>query len=131
VSTLDRTTKRILVVEDDMSIGNMCQRVLTREGFEVDTAVNGALAQEMIDKKRYHICLIDIRTPQMSGVELYQWIQDKYSQMANGVIFTTGSLIGEEIQTFIRQSGRPFLPKPFAPDELTAIIEKSLTQSAR
>jgi DNA-binding response OmpR family regulator len=131
VSTLDSTTKRILVVEDDTSIGDMCQRVLTREGFEVDTAANGTLAQEMIDRSQYHICLIDIRTPRMSGAELYQWLQDRYPQMANGVIFTTGSLIGEEIQTFIRQSGRPFLPKPFAPDELTAIIEKSLRQSER
>jgi DNA-binding NtrC family response regulator len=131
MSTLDRTTKRILVVEDDASISNMCQRVLTREGFEVDIAVNAGLARDMIEKKEYHVCLVDIRTPQMSGVQLYQSLQEKHPHMVNRVIFTTGSLIGEETQTFIRQSGRPFLPKPFTPDELTEIVEKSLSQRRR
>jgi DNA-binding response OmpR family regulator len=128
MNTLDRPTKGILVVEDDASIGNMCQRVLTREGFEVDIAVTGQLAQDMIEKKQYDVCLVDIRTPQMSGAELYHWLQEKHPQTTNRVIFTTGSLIGEETQMFIRQSGRPFLPKPFTPDELTEIIEKCLRQ---
>jgi DNA-binding response OmpR family regulator len=82
----------------------------------------------MIDKKQYHICLIDIRTPQMIGTELYQWLQKKYPQVANQVIFTTGSLIDEKTMAFIQQSGRPFLPKPFTPKELTAIVKESLKQ---
>jgi len=128
MNTLDSTTKRILIVEDEPSIGTMCQRVLAKEGFEVEIAVNGTLAQEMIEKKQYHICLIDIRTPRMSGAELYQWLQKNYLQVANHVIFTTGSVIDEETMTFIQQSGRPFLPKPFTPNELTAIVKESLKQ---
>jgi len=131
MNTLDPATKRVLVVEDDASIGNMCQRVLVREGFEADIAVNAALAQNMIDKTQYDVCLIDIRTPQMSGVELYQWLQEKHPQTANRVIFTTGSLIDDKTKAYIRQSGRPFLPKPFTPDELTGIIERSLRQRSR
>jgi len=118
--------KRILIVEDEPSIGIMCQRVLSREGFEVEIAVNGTLAQDMIEKKQYHICMIDIRTPKMSGAELYQWLQKNYPQVANNVIFTTGSVIDEQTMTFIEQSGRPFLPKPFTPNELTAIVKEAL-----
>jgi len=92
----------------------------------VEIAANGILAQEMIGKKQYHIFLIDIRTPKMSGTELYQWMQRKYPQVANHVIFTTGSLIDVKTMTFIEQSGRPFLPKPFTPDELTAIVKEAL-----
>ena len=115
-----------MLVEDEPSIGNMCQRVLTREGFEVEVAVNGRLAKDMIDKRQYHICLIDIRTPEMNGTELYQWLLKKYPQVANQVIFTTGSLVDEKTMTFIEQSGRPFLPKPFTPEELTAIVKEAL-----
>jgi DNA-binding response OmpR family regulator len=104
----------------------MCQRVLAKEGFEVDIAVNGTLAQDMIGKKQYHICLIDIRTPKMNGTELYHWMQKKYPRLANQVIFTTGSVMDERTMTFIEQSGRPFLPKPFTPKELTAIVKKTL-----
>jgi DNA-binding response OmpR family regulator len=117
-----------LVLEDEPSIANLCQRVLTREGFEVEIAVNGRLAQNMIEKRQYHICLIDIRTPKMSGAELYQWLQKKYPQVANQVIFTTGSMIDEKTMTFIEQSGRPFLPKPFTPNELTAVVKEALKQ---
>lgn len=106
----------------------MCQRVLTREGFEVEIAVNGTLAQDMIEKRQYHICLIDIRTPKMNGTELYQWLQKKYPRLANQVIFTTGSLLDEKTMTFIKQSGRPFLPKPFTPNELIAIVKESPKQ---
>jgi len=128
MNTLDSTTKRILIVEDEPSIANLCQRVLAREGFEVEIAVDGTLAQEMIEKKQYHICMIDIRTPKLSGAELYQWLQKNYLQVANNVIFTTGSVIDEKTMAFIEQSGRPFLSKPFTPKELTEIVEKSLKQ---
>ena len=92
----------------------------------MEIAINGLLAQDMIEKKQYQICLIDIRTPQMSGLELYQWLTKKYPQVANKVIFTTGSVIEEKTMTFIEQSGRPFLPKPFTPSELTTVVKEAL-----
>jgi len=102
----------------------MCQRVLTREGFEVEVAINGRLAQDMIEKRQYDLCLIDIRTPEMNGTELYQWLQKKYPRVANHVIFTTGGVLDEKTMPFIKQSGRLFLPKPFTPDELITIVRK-------
>jgi DNA-binding response OmpR family regulator len=106
----------------------MCQRILTREGFEVDIAVNGIVAQDMIKKRQYDICLIDVRTPEMNGTELYQWLQKKYPRVANQIIFTTGGVLDEKTMPFIKQSGRLFLPKPFTPDELTKIVRKALKQ---
>jgi DNA-binding response OmpR family regulator len=116
--------KRILVVEDEPAISDVCQRVLIGEGFEVDIAVNGEVAQDMIEEKQYDSCLIDIRTPRMNGRELYQWLQEKHPQLATGVIFTTGEMMGGDIQSFLEQAARPFLPKPFTPDELRAIVRE-------
>jgi DNA-binding response OmpR family regulator len=104
----------------------MCQRVLTKEGFEVEIAVNGRLAQDMIEERQYHLCLVDIRTPEMNGTELYQWMQKKYPRLANQIVFTTGSVMDEKTMTSIEQSGRLFLPKPFTPEELIAVVEKAL-----
>ena len=116
------------MVEDEPSIGTMCQRVLTREGFEVDIAVNGRVAQDMIEEQQYDLCLVDVRTPKMSGTELYQWLQKKYPQLTNRVIFTTGSIMGGDNLTFVEQTGRPFLPKPFTPNELKVIVQEALKQ---
>jgi len=131
MNTPDRTTKRILVVEDEPSISQICLRVLTREGYKVDIAVNGRVAQDMIDEEQYDFCLIDMRTPKMNGPELYQWLKEKYPQVANRVIFTSGDVMGGDIKSLLEQSGRPFLPKPFTPDELKAIVQEALKQIER
>ena len=120
--------KIILVVEDEPAITSVCQRVLTNEGFKVDIAVNGKVAQEMVEKKRYTLCLIDIRTPEMNGMELFQWLKDRHPETADRVIFTTGDIMGGETTGFIEQSGMPFLPKPFTPDDLQTIVSNTLKQ---
>ncbi len=121
-------TERILVVEDEPVICEVCLRALTSEGLEVDIAVNGYVAQEMLTKKDYDLCLIDVRTPVMDGKELYHHINEKYPELAEGVIFTTGDVLGGDTKSLVEQSGRPYLPKPFTPDELRAIARETLRQ---
>ena len=113
--------KRVLVVEDEPAISDVCRRVLTGEGFEVDIAVNGEVAQDMIDKKQYDLCLVDIRTLAMNGRELYQWLKEKHPQLASRVIFTTGDVMGGDTPSFLDQAA-----KPFTPDELKAIVREAL-----
>ena len=119
---------RILVVEDEPAVCQVCQRILTSEGFEVDIAVNGDVAQDMLGKKDYDLVLIDIRTPVMNGKQLYQVIIEKHPKLANSVIFTTGDVIGKDTTTFLAQTDRPFLSKPFTPDELKTIAKETLRQ---
>jgi len=121
-------TKRALVVEDEPPISEVCRRVLISEGFEVDIAANGKVAQDMLKEKQYDLCLVDIRTPTMSGMELYKWLKEKHPQMAGRVIFTTGDLMSGNTQSFVEQTGRPFLSKPFAPSELQAVARETLWQ---
>ena len=119
---------RVLVVEDEPAISRVCLRVLSSEGFEVDIAVNGDVAQGMLEKKDYDLCLIDIRTPVMNGKQLYQFIIEKHPRLANRVIFTTGDVTDGYTQRFVELSGRPFLPKPFTPDELRTIVRETIRQ---
>ena len=120
--------KRILLVEDEPAISQVCQRVLAGEGFEMETAVSGDVAQGMLGKKEYDLIIIDIRTPVMNGKELYQYISEKYPELVERVIFTTGDVLGGETKGFLEQRGRPLLLKPFAPDNLKAIVKETLRQ---
>jgi len=120
--------KRILVVEDEPAICELCRRVLASEGFEVDIAGNGKVAQDMLAERQYALCLFDIRLPEMNGIELYQWLKEKHPQLAGRVIFATGSVMGEDTRTFMEQSGRPFLPKPFTTDKLKAMVRETLEE---
>ncbi len=123
--------KKILVVEDEPAIRDLCQRVLASEGFEVDIAVNGKIAQEMLEQKQYDLCLFDLMTPAMNGKELYQWLKEKLPQLASRVIFTTGDVMSGDTQNFLEQDARPFLPKPFTPDELKTIMRETLKEGEK
>jgi len=120
--------KRILMVEDEPAICELCQRVLTGEQLQVDVAANGELAQAMIAKERYVFLLIDIRLPIIDGKELYLWLKDEYPRLTGRVVFTTGSVIGPDTMSFLKESGRPWLPKPFTPDKLRAMVRKTITE---
>ena len=128
MKTPERDVKRILVIEDEPGIGDLCQRVLTDEGFEADIAVNGKIAQDMIGEKQYDLLLLDIRMPVMTGEEFYQWLEEKHPQLISRVIFTSGSVVSGDTLRFMEQTGRPSLPKPFTPDELRNIINKTVQE---
>jgi two-component system NtrC family sensor kinase len=95
-------------------------------GARVDTAANGRIAQEALAKQCYDLLLVDIRMPDMDGKELYAWLKQTHPQLANRVIFATGELITGDIESFLKQSGRPFLPKPFGNGELEAVVNQTL-----
>jgi DNA-binding NtrC family response regulator len=126
IMTDSADNKRILVVEDEPSISSLCVRVLMGEGLEVSIAVDGRAAEEMLDRNNYDLCLIDIKTPVINGKEIFQYINDKHPELVNGVILTTGDVIGGETQSFLKETGRLFLLKPFAPEELRAIVKEAL-----
>jgi len=118
--------RRILSVEDEPSIRQVCHRILTSQGYQVDFAVNGVAAESMLMKADYDLLLVDIKTPVMDGKQLYRYIKKRYPKLADRVIFTTGDVINDDTQSFLERTGRPFLLKPFSPDELKALVRENL-----
>jgi DNA-binding response OmpR family regulator len=123
----DDRRKRVLVVEDEPLIAKVCVRTLTAEGFVVDIAVNGKIAHQWLNNNKYDLCLVDIRTPEMNGMELYRQLKEDRSEMTNRVLFTTGDMINDDIKVFLKETGRPFLAKPFTPQELRSMVEAAWT----
>ena len=118
--------KSILVVEDEPVIAMVCSRTLSAEGFHVEIAVNGLVALDILDKKEYDLCIADIRTPSMNGMELYEHLAAEHPVMADRIIFTTGDVLSGNTKAFLEKTNRPYLPKPFTPDELRAIVRTAL-----
>jgi CheY-like chemotaxis protein len=117
--------KIALIVEDEPAISRACQRVLKSEGFEVDIAVNGVMAIQMVNGKNYDICLSDVCMPGMSGIELYWYLEKIRPDLANKMVFTTGDVLSGSTSDFLKEVKRPFLAKPFTPDELKEVLRVS------
>ena len=127
--TQDNThRRRALVVEDEPVISRICRRMFMAEGFDVDIAMNGLIAKKMVDDKSYDLYLMDIRTPGMDGTQLYQYLEQEHPELVRRVIFTTGDVMSGRITQFLEGIKRPFLPKPFTPDELKQVIRDALAE---
>jgi len=126
---VENTGLKILVIEDEPFIGRVCTKTLTAEGFEVDVASNGLIALEMFGKKKYDLIFSDVRTPEMNGIEFYKRIKQQNPAMANRVIFTSGDVMSPDVKEFMSTNQNPFLPKPFMPDELRAIVRQTLSNN--
>ena len=119
-------TRRILVIEDEKAICEVFMIVLKSEGFEVDIAGNGKLAEEKVKEKNYDLIIVDIRTPIMNGKEFYQSIIENKPEMSKRIIFTTGDVMEGDTVNFIRQVNKPCLAKPFTPTELREMVREVL-----
>lgn len=118
--------QKILVVEDEPTICWVCSQMLTGEGVEVDKVANASIAEGMLEKKEYDLLLVDIRTPVMNGKQLYQSIAEKHPELTSRVVFTTGDVLGGDTKSFLEQSGRLFLSKPFTTNELKTVVREAL-----
>jgi CheY-like chemotaxis protein len=122
----DSNGKSVLVVEDESIIAIVCERTLIAEGFQVDVAINGEIALDMWKEKAYDLCISDIRTPHMNGMELFEQVRDEAPEAANKFIFTTGDVMSAAVKEFLDTTGRLYLAKPFIPDDLRAVVWKAL-----
>ena len=118
--------KSVLVVEDEPGIARICVRTLVAEGFQVDIAVNGEIGLDMWRKKNYDLCISDIRTPHMSGIELFHQLKNENPEAVKKFIFTTGDVLSANVKEFLEATGRPYLPKPFTPEDLRTIVRQAL-----
>ena len=96
---------RILIIEDDEEMCEELKLILEDENYQVDTVFDGADGIRAIEKSRYNLVLLDLKMPEMSGVEVLKRMHKDFGGVK--VIVLTGSPIMEEI------SGEHFNEKVF------------------
>jgi len=72
--------------------------------------------------ERYDAILTDIRMPDIDGRSLYEEIQRRWPGQVGRVVFVTGDTLAAGVRTFVAESGRPVIEKPFLPSEVRRII---------
>ena len=88
---------RILVAEDDEPIRVLVSTVLTREGYHVDAAENGAVAVERIKAAAYDALILDFMMPVMNGLQVLDWLKRERAGTAKScVIVLTAASAGPQ-----------------------------------
>jgi len=106
---LDKNVK-ILIVDDDENIRKTMKTILEDEGYVVDLAATGNEAVEMTWKTAYNIALLDIRLPDMEGVELLKLIKDNVPRTRK--IMVTGYPSMQNAISALNKNADAYLVKP-------------------
>ncbi len=114
----------ILVVDDELSMRELLELMLGKEGYRVACAENGHAAVSMVAKERYDLLLCDIRLGDISGLEVLRAC--KRAQPNTVVIMISAYASTETAVEAMNAGAFDYVPKPFDKDELVEAIAKAL-----
>jgi CheY-like chemotaxis protein len=115
---------QVLVIDDDAVVGRSFDRVLTKKGYEVNTALTGEEGLERIEAKNYDVVFTDIQMPGMNGMEVAEHIKSKCPWTPVVVITGYGTEEHEAQASVLGVSG--FVHKPLTPEIIESITLKAL-----
>lgn len=115
---------KILIVDDEVNIGILLSKFLTRNGYEVTTSTSGETALEYMTKENYNLVLCDFRLEDTDGREMLRKIKTTYPN--TGVIIVTGYSDIKLAVELIKMGAYDYITKPLYPDEILNTINKAI-----
>ncbi|MCP4098854.1 MAG: response regulator transcription factor [Planctomycetaceae bacterium] len=114
---------RLLLVEDDLTLGKMVDDFLTGHGFRVRWESNGLRALGLIDSEHFDVLILDIGLPGMDGIEICRTVRDRFS---GSIIMLTAR--GDEIDEVVclEVGADDYIAKPVRPRALLARLKVHL-----
>jgi two-component system alkaline phosphatase synthesis response regulator PhoP len=112
--------KKVLIVDDEEDILTFLSYQFNKNGFDVTTALDGALGLSEFEDKEFDIILTDIRMPNMDGIEMCVEIRKK--DIITPIVFLTAVTDDYKILHAMRTGADQFLDKPIKLDELMYIV---------
>jgi DNA-binding NtrC family response regulator len=116
--------EKILIVDDDIILGESMVSILESEGHRVDVANNGKAAKTRIQNQFYNLILLDIRLPDITGIELLSII-NKHSPRTRKIVLTGFPDINTAIRA-VNEKADAYLVKPFEAEKLIKVINDNL-----
>ena len=115
---------RILVIDDDENIRKVLETILEDEGYIVETAETGKKGIEQSEKAFYNLALIDVRLPDMEGIELLSKLRNTKPKMRK--IIVTGYPTLQNAVAAVNKGADAYVMKPFEVDKILETIREQL-----
>lgn len=112
---------KILVVEDDRTVGQYVRRGLEEHGYHADLVADGLEALRQVSGQHYDLVVLDLRLPGMTGLELLRTLRDR-GQTVPILVLTAQDAVDFKVQA-LRAGADDYVTKPFSFEELLARVE--------
>jgi two-component system cell cycle response regulator len=117
---------RVLVVDDDRTILELLENLLSGLGYECALAQDGREAVQLLQQEHFDVVLTDMIMPHLGGLELLRHIRENYPR--TDVIVVTGHPANFTFTSVIKAGAIDFIVKPFNGDELEAKLSRVLRE---
>ncbi|MBX5328649.1 MAG: response regulator [Candidatus Bathyarchaeota archaeon] len=117
-------TARILIVDDDENIRKVLATILEEEGYNVESVDTAKKAIKATTKKFYNVALIDIRLPDMEGIELLTRMRETTPRIRKVII--TGYPTLQNAVEAVNRGADAYIMKPFDMDKVLTTIKEQL-----
>ncbi len=115
---------KILIVDDEQPIRLACAKILAEQGAVTEVAENGLVGLEKAKEQGFDLALIDLKMPQMDGMELLEHLNQLDPDLIKIVI--TGYATLETAIEAVQKGAYDYIPKPFTPGELRTRVNRGL-----
>ncbi|RYZ97188.1 MAG: sigma-54-dependent Fis family transcriptional regulator, partial [Sphingobacteriaceae bacterium] len=112
------------IIDDEVNVGLLLSKFLTRNGFDVTTATNGASGLDCLKNTEFSLVLCDYRLEDTDGREILRAIKSNYPK--TGVIIITGYSDIKMAVELIKMGAYDYITKPLYPDEILNTINKAI-----
>ncbi|MBL7016626.1 MAG: sigma-54-dependent Fis family transcriptional regulator [Kiritimatiellales bacterium] len=115
---------RILIVDDEPTILNLLNKILTGQGYDTTPASNGEKALQLLESEAFDLMISDINMTPVNGMELLRKSSKSYPDM--GVIMLTAyGTVGTAVEA-MKEGAFDYITKPFKLDELVLTVQRAL-----
>jgi len=115
---------RTLIIDDDENIRKVLQAILEDEGYIVETVDTAKKGIERSEKAFYNLALIDVRLPDMEGIELLSKLRTTKPKMRK--IIVTGYPTLQNAISAVNKGADAYVMKPFDVDKILQTIQEQL-----
>jgi two-component system sensor histidine kinase/response regulator len=122
----DKTSVRILVVEDNQVNQKLLVRLVEKNGYHCDVVANGAEALKAVEELPYHLVLMDCYMPVMDGLEATRRIRKTRSRQELPIVAVTANASVQDRESCIEAGMDDYLTKPVRPGQFKKLLSKHL-----
>lgn len=115
--------KTILIVDDNINLTKTMSFILKRKGFSVTTAHDGLEAIDKVKEQSFAIVFMDIKMPQMNGVEAYKRIKKINPEMI--VVMMTAYAVEDQVQEALQEGANGIIYKPLDLDTVVSLVHEA------
>src|SRR5437879_12186052 len=119
-----KQSRRILIIDDERPILLTLEALLSRHGFETETAAAAAAGLKALNNKAASLVLLDLQLPDAEGLQMLEQIKTERPE-TQVIILTAHDTLNNAIES-IKRGAFHFISKPYAPEELLSLVENAL-----